>query len=143
MFTSIKNFYQKKNLHILSNTTPWREITALISSTSENQSVVFNVGASASLRYYLRNQSNVYSYDFNKIIESKLFNKTNLWVVVSNPSFNKEFEIITKLLSSNNNFELISSNKFKRDANFQLKKSYFNKDFSEFRARVFCYKIIN
>ena len=49
----------------------------------------------------------MYSYDFNKIIESKLFNKTNLWVVVSNPSFNKEFEIITKPLSSNNNFELI------------------------------------
>ena len=126
---SISNFFNEKDYHILSSTTPWREIVKLIKSDTNNNTAILNIGASPSINYYLDEPANIYSYNLKNKFESEVFNNiSNLWVVVANPSFDEEFKNINETVVSKN-FYLVGKG-FKRDLMFTQEK-VFRKHFSD------------
>ena len=140
---SINNFYNERNYHILASTTPWKEIAEIINLKSDVNDVVLNVGNSPSLDYYLIHHSQFYNNDvYNRITKNQNNLLNNYWIISANPAFNFRIKDLIDFFEKDDSFSLSYKKQFKRDNNYKIKKRFFNKEFSEYRAEMYYYKKI-
>ena len=135
---SINNFYNEKNLHILAGITPWEKITYDIKNRSFGNDIILNVGNSPSLDYYISNDIIVYGNNLLNIVNKEnILSKSNYWVVIANPAFKSISNDLINIFRNNNQYSLVFEKKYKRDNNYKIKRKFFNKDFSEYRAEIY------
>lgn len=141
---SINNYYNEKNLHILSGITPWKKIAYDIKSRSLENDIILNVGNSPSLDYYIANDIIIYGNNLlNRVNEKKIISEHNYWIVIANPAYKSLADDLINIFENNNQYSLVFTNKYKRDNNYKMKREFFNKEFSEYRADIYYYNFKN
>ena len=135
----VRNYYLNQEFHILANVTPWREVGKYIKDNFHENDILINVGSGPSLSYYSGLDAPTLGLNaINKIKEIDNIPSKNIWVVVSNPAYKEAADSV--LIWMNKNYKLINEKKYFRDNDFDRKSKYFNKNFLEYRVKVYLFR---
>ncbi len=137
---SLKNYYTNKEFHILCHVDPWHQVGQYIKENVNKDDIVFNVGG-VPLNYYSELDIPVLENDVVDVIRECLSNRPaqsgRVCLVVSNPLFKQQGLEAVKWMSEN--YQLMSEQRFLRDADYRMKEKIFNKNFMEYRISVLFY----